>query len=33
MYQAVHRDDDTKNAPVGKTDQDLKDNFNKMFND
>ena len=33
MYSATHRDDDTKNAPVGKTDQDLKDNFNELFND
>lgn len=33
MYSAVHRDDDTKNAPVGKTDQELKDNFNELFND
>ena len=32
MYQAVHRDDDTKNAPVGKTDKELKDNFNELFN-
>ena len=33
MYSATHRDDDTKNAPVGKTDQQLKDNFNELFND
>lgn len=33
MYSATHRDDDTKNAPVGKTDQELKDNFNELFND
>lgn len=33
MYSAVHRDDDTKNAPVGKIDQELKDNFNELFND
>lgn len=33
MYAAVHRDDDTKNAPVGKTDKELKDNFNELFND
>lgn len=33
MYSATHRDDDTKNAPVGETDQELKDNFNELFND
>ena len=32
MYSAIHRDDDTKNAPVGKTDKDLIDNFNDLFN-
>lgn len=32
MYSAIHRDDDTKNAPIGKVDEDIKDNFNELFN-
>jgi hypothetical protein len=32
MYSATHRDDDTKNAPTGKTDKDITDNFNELFN-
>lgn len=32
MYSATHRDDDTKNAPIGKVDKDIKDNFDELFN-
>ena len=32
MYSAIHRDDDTKNAPTGKMDKAITDNFNELFN-
>ena len=32
MYSAIHRDDDTKNAPTGKMDNDITSNFNELFN-